>query len=117
MGSTWYAPTWVKSGIVSGGGQTMMQNRRQRRKQSQWQSWMQNRPSSSRVTIAPNAFASPLSIAAPSFASSSGFFLSACVACANSNASATGFSIFTSGNSRQIVRQTSTQRQLQNHSQ
>ena len=107
------SPTCVNHGWLNGGGQTRKQNRRQRRKHSQWHSWMQYRCSRSRSTIAANVLTSPAPTAALSFSSSAGFCPSSWVTLAKAYDSLSGSSIATTGKMRQSWRQTSTQRQLQ----
>src|SRR5437660_1948069 len=109
-------PTVVHQGWSVGFGHTQRQKTRQRKVQSQWQSWMQKRSSCSLPTRLPYASASSRK-AAPASSSSSGFPASAPTAWANSHISLTETSGVSSGNGPHSVRQTRTQFQLQNHSQ
>src|SRR6266568_8175436 len=112
----WKSPTCVNHGWLKLGPQTQRQKTEQRKKQSQWQSWMQKRSSSSFLTSVPNSSAFSRK-AAPASCSSSGLPASPPTARANCHISLTETSTCSSGNGPQSVRQTRTQRQLQNHSQ
>src|SRR5439155_20030867 len=112
----WKSPTCVKNGLSNGGLHTQRQKTRQRKKQNQWQSWMQKRSSWSFFTSEPNASASSRN-AAPASPSSSGFPASCPTARPNSHISLTEMSGRSNGKGLHSVKQMRRQRQLQNHSQ
>src|SRR6266581_1995677 len=110
-------PTWVNSGFHRGSGHTQRQNHPQLKEHSQWHSWMQYGSSCSSRTIPAKASALRDSTASSRRTRAPVLDASAAVALANSKASVSEVSIFSSGKTRHRSTQTQMHRQLHSHSQ